>query len=169
MVQYGSTVVHEFGLGEYHSVEEVVEAARGIDQRGGEETRTALGISVARYGMAMPPLQDPLGHCSSSFTHSLTHRSEAFKRGGRPGAQKVMIVITDGESHDSLQLPQAVADSERDNITMYAIAVSPAPSLAPDSWILIGPPWTRSFWLSLRSSCRFWVTTTAVGSTRRPS
>lgn len=67
----------------------------------------------------------------------LTCRSEAFKRGGRPGAQKVMIVITDGESHDSLQLPQAVADSERDNITMYAIAVSPsvfAFPKHPDSW-----------------------------------
>ncbi|XP_031694319.1 integrin alpha-11-like, partial [Anarrhichthys ocellatus] len=97
VVQYGSTVVHEFGLGEYQTVEEVVEAARGIDQRGGEETRTALGINVAR--------------------------SDAFKRGGRPGAQKVMIVITDGESHDSPQLVQAVADSERDNVTMYAIAV----------------------------------------------
>ncbi|KAF3855413.1 hypothetical protein F7725_023468 [Dissostichus mawsoni] len=46
-----------------------------------------------------------------------------FKRGGRPGAKKVMIVITDGESHDSPQLVQAVADSERDNVTMYAIAV----------------------------------------------
>ncbi|XP_069384525.1 integrin alpha-11 isoform X2 [Paralichthys olivaceus] len=97
VVQYGSTVVHEFSLGEYQTVEEVVEAARSIDQRGGEETRTALGINVAR--------------------------SEAFKRGGRPGAQKVMIVITDGESHDSPHLVQAVADSERDNITMYAIAV----------------------------------------------
>ncbi|XP_029378571.1 integrin alpha-11 isoform X2 [Echeneis naucrates] len=97
VVQYGSTVVHEFGLGEYQTVEEVVEAARGIDQRGGEETRTALGINVAR--------------------------AEAFQRGGRPGAQKVMIVITDGESHDSPQLVQAVGDSERDNITMYAIAV----------------------------------------------
>uniref|UniRef100_A0A671TNR1 Integrin subunit alpha 11 n=1 Tax=Sparus aurata TaxID=8175 RepID=A0A671TNR1_SPAAU len=97
VVQYGSTVVHEFSLGEYQTVEEVVEAARSIDQRGGEETRTALGINVAR--------------------------SEAFKRGGRPGAQKVMIVITDGESHDSPHLLQAVADSERDNITMYAIAV----------------------------------------------
>lgn len=53
-------------------------------------------------------------------------RSEAFKRGGRPGAQKVMIVITDGESHDSPHLLQAVADSERENITMYAIAVSPS-------------------------------------------
>ncbi|XP_044048544.1 integrin alpha-11 isoform X2 [Siniperca chuatsi] len=97
VVQYGSTVVHEFSLGEYQTAEEVVEAARSIDQRGGEETRTALGINVAR--------------------------SEAFKRGGRPGAQKVMIVITDGESHDSPQLLQAVTDSERDNITMYAIAV----------------------------------------------
>ncbi|XP_070687528.1 integrin alpha-11 [Pempheris klunzingeri] len=97
VVQYGSTVVHEFSLGEYQTVEEVVEAARSIDQRGGEETRTALGINVGR--------------------------SEAFKRGGRPGAQKVMIVITDGESHDSPQLLQAVTDSERDNITMYAIAV----------------------------------------------
>ncbi|XP_049431111.1 integrin alpha-11 [Epinephelus fuscoguttatus] len=97
VVQYGSTVVHEFGLGEYQTVDEVVEAARGIDQRGGEETRTALGINVAR--------------------------SEAFNRGGRPGAKKVMIVITDGESHDSPQLVQVVADSEKDNITMYAIAV----------------------------------------------
>ncbi|XP_047189564.1 integrin alpha-11 isoform X2 [Scophthalmus maximus] len=97
VVQYGSAVVHEFSLGEYQTAEEVVEAARSIDQRGGEETRTALGINVAR--------------------------SEAFKRGGRRGAQKVMIVITDGESHDSPQLVQAVGDSERDNITMYAIAV----------------------------------------------
>lgn len=49
MVQYGSTVVHEFNLGDYQTVEDVVDAARSIDQRGGEETRTALGINVARY------------------------------------------------------------------------------------------------------------------------
>lgn len=48
MVQYGSAVVHEFGLGEFQTAEAVVEAARNIDQRGGEETRTALGINVAR-------------------------------------------------------------------------------------------------------------------------
>ncbi|XP_076025408.1 integrin alpha-11-like isoform X2 [Genypterus blacodes] len=97
VVQYGTTVVHEFSLGEYQTVEDVVGAARSIDQRGGEETRTALGINVAR--------------------------SEAFRRGGRPGAKKVMLVITDGESHDSPQLVEAMADSERDNITTYAIAV----------------------------------------------
>ncbi|XP_047239280.1 integrin alpha-11-like isoform X2 [Girardinichthys multiradiatus] len=97
VVQYGSTVVHEFSLGEYQTVEDVLDAARNIDQRGGEETRTALGINVAR--------------------------SEAFQRGGRSGAQKVMIVITDGESHDSPQLMEAVSQSKRENITMYAIAV----------------------------------------------
>ncbi|XP_056137496.1 integrin alpha-11 [Lampris incognitus] len=97
VVQYGSRVVHEFALKDFHSVEEVVGAAREIHQRGGEETRTALGINVAR--------------------------SEAFKRGGRKDAKKVMIVITDGESHDNPDLFQAVGDSKRDNITMYAIAV----------------------------------------------
>ncbi|XP_046889912.1 integrin alpha-11 [Hypomesus transpacificus] len=97
VVQYGSRVVHEFNLNDFRSVEEVVAAARNIDQRGGEETRTALGINVAR--------------------------TEAFKRGGRKGAKKVMIVITDGESHDSPDLQRAVKESENENITLYAIAV----------------------------------------------
>lgn len=97
VVQYGEKVVHEFQLSDYKSVEEVVKRARSIDQRGGEETNTALGINVAR--------------------------SEAFKQGGRRGAKKVMIVITDGESHDSADLPQAIEDSEKDGITRYAIAV----------------------------------------------
>uniref|UniRef100_A0A668A1Y6 Integrin, alpha 11a n=1 Tax=Myripristis murdjan TaxID=586833 RepID=A0A668A1Y6_9TELE len=97
VVQYGEKVVHEFQLSDYKSVEEVVKRARSIDQRGGEETNTALGINVAR--------------------------SEAFKQGGRRGAKKVMIVITDGESHDSPDLQQAIEDSEKDGITRYAIAV----------------------------------------------
>nr|XP_023652706.1 integrin alpha-11-like [Paramormyrops kingsleyae] len=97
VVQYGEKVVHEFHLNEYRSVEEVVRAARNIEQRGGEETRTALGINMAR--------------------------SQAFKRGGRRGAKKVMIVITDGESHDSPDLQKVIEASEKDDITRYAIAV----------------------------------------------
>uniref|UniRef100_A0A673BAN4 VWFA domain-containing protein n=1 Tax=Sphaeramia orbicularis TaxID=375764 RepID=A0A673BAN4_9TELE len=97
VVQYGEKVVHEFKLSDYKSVEEVVKRARSINQRGGEETNTALGISTAR--------------------------SQAFKQGGRRGAKKVMIVITDGESHDSADLQQAIEDSEADGITRYAIAV----------------------------------------------
>ncbi|XP_075326413.1 integrin alpha-11a [Odontesthes bonariensis] len=97
VVQYGEKVVHEFKLSDYKSVEDVVKRARSIDQRGGEETNTALGINTAR--------------------------SQAFKHGGRRGAKKVMIVITDGESHDSADLQQAIEDSEKDGITRYAIAV----------------------------------------------
>ncbi|KAI1889416.1 hypothetical protein AGOR_G00162650 [Albula goreensis] len=97
VLQYGEEVVHEFNLNDFRSVEEVVKAARKIEQRGGEETRTALGISMAR--------------------------AEAFKKGGRRGAKKVMIVITDGESHDSPDLQQAIEESEEDGITRYAIAV----------------------------------------------
>ncbi|KAA8595943.1 hypothetical protein FQN60_011234 [Etheostoma spectabile] len=96
VVQYGEKVVHEFKLSDYKSVEEVVKRARSINQRGGEETNTALGINIAR--------------------------SQAFKQGGRRGAKKVMIVITDGESHDSADLQQAIEDSEKDGITRYAIA-----------------------------------------------
>ncbi|TRY55695.1 hypothetical protein DNTS_010275 [Danionella cerebrum] len=97
VLQYGEKVVSEFQLNDFRSVEEVDRAARQIGQRGGEETNTALGISVAR--------------------------SEAFKHGGRRGAKKVMIVITDGESHDSADLQHAIDESERDGITRYAIAV----------------------------------------------
>ncbi|XP_018608039.2 integrin alpha-11a [Scleropages formosus] len=97
VLQYGEKVVHEFHLNDFRSVEEVVKAARKIDQRGGEETRTALGIEMAL--------------------------SEAFKQGGRRGAKKVMIVITDGESHDSNDLQRVIEESEDENITRYAIAV----------------------------------------------
>ncbi|XP_077435338.1 integrin alpha-11-like isoform X2 [Vanacampus margaritifer] len=97
VVQYGSRVVHEFHLGEHQTVDEVLQAVADIRQRGGEETRTALAINVAR--------------------------SQAFKRGGRPGAHKVLVVITDGESHDNPQLDDAVTRCKRDNVTMYAIAV----------------------------------------------
>lgn len=51
VVQYGEKVVHEFKLSDYKSVEEVVKRARSINQRGGEETNTALGINVARYNI----------------------------------------------------------------------------------------------------------------------
>uniref|UniRef100_A0AAV2LSQ3 VWFA domain-containing protein n=1 Tax=Knipowitschia caucasica TaxID=637954 RepID=A0AAV2LSQ3_KNICA len=97
VVQYGEKVVHEFQLNDYKSVEEVVKRARSINQRGGEETNTALGINTARL--------------------------EGFKHGSRRGAKKVMIVITDGESHDSPDLQQAIEESEKEGITRYAIAV----------------------------------------------
>lgn len=54
------------------------------------------------------------------------HSTEAFspERGAREGATKVMIVVTDGESHDGEELPDALKECEDRNITRYAIAVS---------------------------------------------
>ncbi|GCC18704.1 hypothetical protein chiPu_0022122, partial [Chiloscyllium punctatum] len=51
--------------------------------------------------------------------------SEAFspERGGREGATKVMVVVTDGESHDGVELRDALAECEKRNISRYAIAV----------------------------------------------
>lgn len=52
--------------------------------------------------------------------------TEAFspELGAREGATKVMIVVTDGESHDGEELPDALKECEDRNITRYAIAVS---------------------------------------------
>lgn len=38
-----------------------------------------------------------------------------------------MIVITDGESHDSPDLEKVIRQSEKDNVTRYAVAVSSTP------------------------------------------
>ncbi len=52
--------------------------------------------------------------------------TEAFsaERGAREGATKVMIVVTDGESHDGEELGDALNECDNRNITRYAIAVS---------------------------------------------
>lgn len=125
VVQYGEKVVHEFKLSDYKSVEEVVKRARSIDQRGGEETNTALGISTARCSLHInKQIYSTRSFWAFNWKHLSYFSSQAFKQGGRRGAKKVMIVITDGESHDNADLQQAIEDSEKDGITRYAIAVS---------------------------------------------
>lgn len=125
VLQYGEKVVHEFKLSDYKSVEEVVKRARNINQRGGEETNTALGINVAWYGLSLCYFNRyPSRKAFSWLRLRCFHSSQAFKHGGRRGAKKVMIVITDGESHDSADLQQVIKDCEKDGITRYAIAVS---------------------------------------------
>ena len=43
--------------------------------------------------------------------------------GGRTGAAKVMVVVTDGESHDVSLRDEVIAECERQGITRYGIAV----------------------------------------------
>uniref|UniRef100_A0A8D0F5T5 Integrin subunit alpha 10 n=1 Tax=Strix occidentalis caurina TaxID=311401 RepID=A0A8D0F5T5_STROC len=56
---------------------------------------------------------------------TLPGSTEAFspERGGRADATRLLIVVTDGESHDGEELPEALAECEKRNVTRYAIAV----------------------------------------------
>ncbi|NXK26244.1 ITA10 protein, partial [Arenaria interpres] len=113
VLQYGEQVVHEWVLGRYRTAEEVVEAAKNISRQEGRETRTAFAIHRA---------------CTEAFSP---------ERGGRADATRLMIVVTDGESHDGEELPEALAECEKRNVTRYAIAVSALPGV----WGVCGGAW----------------------------
>lgn len=64
----------------------------------------------------------------SSF---VLHRAELFisEAGARENANRVLVVITDGESHDRSELGNAAQDAEQKKITRYAIGVRNFPTL----------------------------------------
>ncbi|XP_075397137.1 integrin alpha-1 isoform X2 [Tenrec ecaudatus] len=99
ILQYGEHVTHEFSLNKYSSTEEVLVAAKKIIQRGGLQTMTALGIDTARQ---------------EAFTEA---------RGARRGVKKVMVIVTDGESHDNHNLSKVIQDCEDENIQRFSIAI----------------------------------------------
>ncbi|XP_077012044.1 integrin alpha-10 isoform X7 [Tamandua tetradactyla] len=99
LVQYGESPVHEWCLGDFRTKEEVVRAARNLSRREGRETKTAQAIMAA---------------CIEGF-------SEAH--GGRPEAARLLVVVTDGESHDGEELPAALKACEARRVTRYGIAV----------------------------------------------
>ncbi|XP_036298635.2 integrin alpha-10 [Pipistrellus kuhlii] len=99
LVQYGESPVHEWSLGDFRTKEEVVRAARNLSRREGRETKTAQAIMVA---------------CTEGFSQS---------RGGRPEAARLLVVVTDGESHDGEELPAALKACEAGRVTRYSIAV----------------------------------------------
>lgn len=51
--------------------------------------------------------------------------------GGRPGAAKVMVVVTDGESHDQDIRDAVISQCEKQGITRFGIAVRPLPFTNP--------------------------------------
>uniref|UniRef100_A0ABM5FTY2 Integrin alpha-2 isoform X1 n=1 Tax=Pogona vitticeps TaxID=103695 RepID=A0ABM5FTY2_9SAUR len=99
LIQYGNDPRVVFNLNTYHNKEDVVEAMTQTDQKGGDYTNTFKAIEYARR--------------------------YAFSResGGRPRASKVMVVVTDGESHDGSKLQEVIAKCNEDNITRFGIAV----------------------------------------------
>ncbi|NXA12319.1 ITA10 protein, partial [Sapayoa aenigma] len=99
VLQYGEQVVQEWALGQHTTAQSLLEAARNLTRQEGRETRTAMAIRQA---------------CTESFSPV---------QGGRPGATRLLLVVTDGESHDGDDLPAALAECDRNNVTRYAIAV----------------------------------------------
>lgn len=78
-----------------------------------------------------------LGWClnCSSFVCDY-FRKEAFTeaRGARRGVKKVMVIVTDGESHDNHRLSKVIQDCEDESIQRFSIAVSTALEMAFGLW-----------------------------------
>ncbi|XP_062410940.1 integrin alpha-2-like [Sardina pilchardus] len=99
VLQYGEDTQFQFKLNSYQKKEAMLAAASIIQQKGGLETRTFEAIQYASRYAFLP------------------------ENGGRAGATKVMVVVTDGESHDKELRDQVIAACEQEKITRFSIAV----------------------------------------------
>ncbi|XP_029296218.1 integrin alpha-2 isoform X2 [Cottoperca gobio] len=99
VIQYAVKPKFEFQLNQYKTKDEMLAATSRITQMYGQSTNTFHAIQYASlWGF---------------------HRIN----GGRPGAAKVMVVVTDGESHDEAISDSVIADCEALGITRFGIAV----------------------------------------------
>ncbi|XP_072461758.1 integrin alpha-2 [Notamacropus eugenii] len=99
LIQYGNDPRVVFNMSTFNTKEEMVKATSQTFQHGGDLTNTFKAIQFAR-----------------EFAYS-----EAS--GGRPSATKVMVVVTDGESHDGSMLEKVISQCNEDNILRFGIAV----------------------------------------------
>ncbi|XP_048875078.1 integrin alpha-1 [Brienomyrus brachyistius] len=99
IVSYGDEVSHVFNLSQFNNTRDLVAEASKIPQKTGTKTNTFLAIETARR---------------EAFTK---------ERGARPGVKKVMVIVTDGESHDNYKSMQVMNESNKDGIERFSIAV----------------------------------------------
>ncbi|XP_029371123.1 integrin alpha-1 isoform X1 [Echeneis naucrates] len=99
IVSYGETVTHRVNLSQFDNTPALLEFVKDLPQQTGFKTMTFLGIDTAR--------------------------EEAFtpERGARPGVKKVMVIVTDGESHDFHNLNKVIKACDDDGIERFGIAV----------------------------------------------
>ncbi|RVE67947.1 hypothetical protein OJAV_G00086900 [Oryzias javanicus] len=99
VIQYAVQPQFEIKMKEYDSKEQLLAAASKITQMSGTLTNTFNAIEFAsQWGF-----------------------NEVY--GARPGASKVMVVVTDGESHDADKRAAVIAECEKRGITRFGIAV----------------------------------------------
>ncbi|KAJ8286950.1 hypothetical protein GJAV_G00045240 [Gymnothorax javanicus] len=99
IIQYAVQPSFEFKLNSYKTKDSIVAAASKIPQKQGTSTNTFQAIEYAREKAFLP------------------------ENGGRSGASKVMVVVTDGESHDRNDGPAVIKKCEEAKITRFGIAV----------------------------------------------
>ncbi|XP_057645886.1 integrin alpha-2 [Chionomys nivalis] len=99
LIQYANEPRVVFNLNRHKTKEEMVKATSETRQFGGDLTNTFKAIEFARKKAFLPA------------------------SGGRPGATKVMVVVTDGESHDGSSLKEVIQQCNDDEILRFGIAV----------------------------------------------
>uniref|UniRef100_A0A8C6I509 Integrin alpha-2 n=1 Tax=Mus spicilegus TaxID=10103 RepID=A0A8C6I509_MUSSI len=99
LIQYANEPRIIFNLNDFETKEDMVQATSETRQHGGDLTNTFRAIEFAR-----------------DYAYSQTS-------GGRPGATKVMVVVTDGESHDGSKLKTVIQQCNDDEILRFGIAV----------------------------------------------
>nr|XP_035147484.2 integrin alpha-2 isoform X1 [Callithrix jacchus] len=99
LIQYANNPRVVFNLNTYRTKEEMTLATSQTSQYGGDLTNTFGAIQYAR-----------------KYAYSAAS-------GGRPSATKVMVVVTDGESHDGSMLKAVIEQCNHDNILRFGIAV----------------------------------------------
>uniref|UniRef100_A0A8C7QYY7 Integrin subunit alpha 2 n=1 Tax=Oncorhynchus mykiss TaxID=8022 RepID=A0A8C7QYY7_ONCMY len=99
IIQYAVDPDFEFYLNSYKTKDSIIAAAANIPQKSGLETNTFRAIEFARRQAFLPT------------------------NGARPGASKVMVVVTDGESHDKGLKDDVIGKCEQEKITRFGIAV----------------------------------------------
>uniref|UniRef100_A0A7N9IAU8 Integrin subunit alpha 2 n=1 Tax=Macaca fascicularis TaxID=9541 RepID=A0A7N9IAU8_MACFA len=99
LIQYANNPRVVFNLNTYKTKEEMIVATSQTSQHGGDLTNTFGAIQYAR-----------------KYAYSAAS-------GGRRSATKVMVVVTDGESHDGSMLKAVIDQCNHDNILRFGIAV----------------------------------------------
>lgn len=99
IVSYGANVTHRVNLSQFDDRNDLLEFVRVLPQQTGLQTMTFLAIDTARKEAFMP------------------------ERGARPGVKKVMVIVTDGESHDYYKTKEVIDACEADEIERFGIAV----------------------------------------------
>uniref|UniRef100_A0A4W4FH91 Integrin, alpha 2 (CD49B, alpha 2 subunit of VLA-2 receptor), tandem duplicate 2 n=1 Tax=Electrophorus electricus TaxID=8005 RepID=A0A4W4FH91_ELEEL len=102
VMQYSGDLVFEFYLNKYKTRDGMLKVADTMEQKTGQVTNTFAAIDAARKSAFLP------------------------EHGGRPGATKVMVVVTDGESADAHLSANVMERCNKDNIIRFGIAVKSA-------------------------------------------